>query len=53
MHLEIKYFLRHQPWWGQGLDTLDNLCIPLVTLNLPNSNAVLATESIGKIIEIS
>ena len=27
-HLEIKDFLCHQPWWGQGLDSLDNLCIP-------------------------
>ena len=26
--LEIKNFLRHQRWWGQGLGSLDNLCIP-------------------------
>ena len=24
----IKDFLCHQPWQGQGLGSLDNLCIP-------------------------
>ena len=26
-YLEIKVFLRHRPWWGQGLGDSDNLWI--------------------------
>ena len=26
--LEIKDFLPHQPYWGQGLGSSDSLCIP-------------------------
>ena len=38
-HLKIKDFLRHQQWWGQGLDSSDNLCI-LETWSLPCTSQI-------------